>query len=160
MLFRSPQDPFMSSQVQQSLPSPRTPRRIPRGPDQDFFPHSPSKAPSEQQLKALHEHIQAVYGSSGQVFINILPTPITTPQKPTPLASHRSLEMALMPTSFGNMSDINLEPSSRAMTFDLDNPEADMGYESSSYYTSDALSPSPLSSPDRKSTRLNSSHWE
>jgi regulatory protein SWI5 len=99
----------------------------------------------------LHKHIQSVYGSFGQVFINILPTPTATPQKPSQLASHAPVDPQLLPTNFADLSDINLEATTSAMTFDFDNPDADMGYESSSYYTSDALSPSPMSSPRQKS---------
>lgn len=145
-----PQEPFLQSPVQQSLPSPRTPHRMHRGqsPPQ---PLSPSKPPTAQQLKELHEHIQSVYGSSGQVFINILPTPTATPQKPSQLPTHDTLDTAPMPSCFNDMADINLEPTSSAMTFDFENPDTDMGYESSSYYTSDAHSPSPMSSPRQKS---------
>ncbi|KAF2195495.1 BTE binding protein 4 [Zopfia rhizophila CBS 207.26] len=149
-----PQDTFLQSPVQQSLPSPRTPHRMLRGQSPTQAPVSPSKPPTEQQLKDLHEHIQSVYGNCGQVFINILPTPTATPQKPAQLSSHEPLDTAPMPSNFSDMADINLEPSASAMAFDFDNPESDMGYESSSYYTSDALSPSPTSSPHQKSVRM------
>ncbi|KAF2876787.1 BTE binding protein 4 [Massariosphaeria phaeospora] len=148
-----PHDTFLRSPVLQSLPSPQTPHRTlrPQSPQQ---PSSPSKPPTNQQLKELHEHIQSVYGSCGQVFINILPTPTATPQKPAQLQCFEPLETAPLPPNFSDMADINLEPTSSAMTFDFDNPDADMGYESSSYYTSDALSPSPLSSPHQKSVQM------
>lgn len=142
---------FLRSPVQTSLPSPRTPRRTLRLQSPQQPPHSPSKPPTDQQLKELHEHIQSVYGSCGQVFINILPTPTATPQKSVQLHSHDPLTAAAQPSNFTDMTDINLEPTSSAMTFDFENPDADMGYESSSYYTSDALSPSPISSPNQKS---------
>jgi regulatory protein SWI5 len=145
-----PQDSFLASPVQISPITPRTPRRTLRAQSPQQPPSSPSKPPTEQQLKELHEHIQSVYGSCGQVFINILPTPTATPQKPAQLPSHESFGATLQHPSFSAMGDINLEPTSRAMTFDFDNPDADMGYESSSYYTSDALSPSPVSSPQQK----------
>lgn len=147
------QDTFLQSPVQNSLPSPRTPRRTlhPQSPHQP--PLSPSKPPTDQQLKELHEHIQSVYGSCGQVFINILPTPTATPRKPVQLPSHEPLRAIAQPPSFTEMIDINLEPTSSAMTFDFENPDVDMGYESSSYYTSDALSPSPISSPHQKSSK-------
>jgi regulatory protein SWI5 len=150
------QDAFLRSPVQQSqqsLTSPRTPHRSLRGqsPQQ---PSSPTKPPTEEQMKELQEHIQSVYGSYGQVFINILPTPTATPQKPAQLPSHVQLEAAPLPPVFTDMSNINFEPTSSAMTFDFDNPDADMGYESSSYYTSDALSPSPMSSPHQKTVQM------
>ncbi|KAF2267415.1 hypothetical protein CC78DRAFT_577128 [Lojkania enalia] len=149
-----PQQTLVQSPVQQSLPSPRTPRRSLRGQSPQQPPLSPTKPPTEQQLKELHEHIQSVYGSCGQVFINILPTPTATPQKPTHLPSYEPLDTAPLPPNFIDMPDINLKPSSSAMTLDFDNPDADMGYESSSYYTSDALSPSPTSSPQQKAVQM------
>ncbi|KAF2649384.1 hypothetical protein K491DRAFT_668999 [Lophiostoma macrostomum CBS 122681] len=145
------QEPFLRSPVQQSLPSPRTPVRTLRAQSPAQVPISPSKVPTEQQSKALQEHIQAIYGSSAQVFINILPTPTATPQKPAQLPSHEPFNAAPMPPNFKDIADINFEPTSSAMTFDFENPDADMGYESSSYYTSDALSPSPISSPHQRS---------
>ncbi|KAF2032077.1 hypothetical protein EK21DRAFT_61748 [Setomelanomma holmii] len=132
---------------QNSTPAARTLRA--QSPQQPLL--SPSKAPTEQQLKDLQDHIQSVYGSCGQVFINILPTPTATPQKPTQLPSHDALNTITQAPNFSQVADINFEPTSSAMTFDFDNPDVDMGYESSSYYTSDALSPSPTSSPQQKS---------
>ncbi|KAF2850249.1 BTE binding protein-like protein 4 [Plenodomus tracheiphilus IPT5] len=144
------QDAFSRSPVQTSLPSPRTPHQSLRAQSPQQPPLSPSKPPTEQQLKDLREHIQSVYGSCGQVFINILPTPTATPQKPAHLPSHEPLTAITQPPNFTDMCDLNFEPTSSAMTFDFENPEVDMGYESSSYYTSDALSPSPMSSPTRE----------
>ena len=148
------QESFIQSPVQQqSLPSPRTPHRTLRAQSPTQPPSSPSKPPTEQQLEDLHKHIQSVYGSCGQVFINILPTPTATPQKSTQLPSHSPLDAEPMPPNFSAMADINFEPTSSAMTFDFENPDMDMGYESSSYYTSDALSPSPITSPRQKSVQ-------
>lgn len=150
-----PKDALLRSPVQATVPSPRTPRRIlraqsPQQPQVSQPPSSPSKAPTEQELQALHEHIQSVYGNCGQVFINILPTPTATPQKSTQLRSHQPLHAICHAPNLNSVADINLEPTSSAMTFDFDNPDIDMGYESSSYYTSDALSPSPISSPHQR----------
>ncbi|KAF2200839.1 hypothetical protein GQ43DRAFT_417147 [Delitschia confertaspora ATCC 74209] len=145
-----PQDPFMQSPVhQQSLPSPRTPHRttVPPSPSRS---HSPSKPPTEQQLKELHEHIQSVYGSCGQVFINILPTPTATPQKPVRMPSNDALDTPAMPSSFSDMAEISLDPPAH-FNIDFEHQDNEIGYESSSYYTSDALSPSPGSSPEHKS---------
>ncbi|KAJ4405011.1 Metallothionein expression activator [Didymella pomorum] len=117
-------------------------------------PYQQEHAPTEQQLKDLHEHIQSVYGSCGQVFINILPTPnvaaapqAVIPEKPAQLPSHQSFGMAPHPTNFNDMADINLRPTSRSMGFDYEHPDHD-GYESpgSVYYGSD-VSPSPQASP-------------
>ncbi|KAF1937863.1 BTE binding protein 4 [Clathrospora elynae] len=148
-----PQDTFLRSPVQTSLPSPRTPHRTLCAQSPQQPPSSPSKPPTDQQLKDLREHIQSVYGSCGQVFINILPTPTATPQKPAQLLSHEPLSAAPQVPNFTDLTDINFEPTSSAMTFDFENPDVDMGYESSSYYTSDARSPSPISSPQHKSVR-------
>lgn len=147
-----PHESFMPPSVHrtQSLPSPRTPQQTARGPSSPQALSSPIKPPSEEQVQELHKHIQSVYGSFGQVFINILPTPTATPQKSSQLASHAPVDPALMPTSFADLGNINLEATASAMTFDFDNPEVDLGYESSSYYTSDALSPSPTLSPRQK----------
>lgn len=110
------------------------------------------KPPTEQQLKELHDHIHSVYGSFGQVFVNILPTPVATPQKQAQLPSHEPLDTAPMPSNFSDIAEINLDPLGNDLNFNFENPESDMGYESSSYYTSDALSPSP-SSTQQKSSR-------
>ncbi|KAF1963440.1 hypothetical protein CC80DRAFT_433050 [Byssothecium circinans] len=148
-----PHGPFLQSPVQISPQSPRTPHRTLRPQSPQRPPLSPTKAPSDRQLKELQDHIQSVYGSCGQVFINILPTPTTTPQKPTQLPSHELLDSAPLPPNFTNLENIDLQPTSSAMTFDFENPDMDLGYDSSSYYTSDALSPSPTSSPHQKSSR-------
>ncbi|KAF2273905.1 uncharacterized protein EI97DRAFT_138219 [Westerdykella ornata] len=154
------QDAFVPSPVQQSLPSPRTPHRslnhdrsqkhLSQTPQR--LPQSPTKTPSEEEVKELQRHIQSVYGSYAQVFINILPTPAATPQKPSRLANQLSAEPlpALMSSNFGDITTVNLEPTPSAMTFDFENPDAEVEYDSSSYYTSDALSPSPASSPRQK----------
>jgi len=144
------QDAFLRSPVQTSLPSPRTPARNIRQQSPQQPSLSPPKAPTEQQLKDLREHIQSVYGSCGQVFINILPTPTATPQKPPHGADHERLDSAPLAPPFTDIADINLQPTASAMTFDFENPDVDLGYESSSYYTSDAVSPSPISSPHQK----------
>ncbi|KAI2482342.1 Zn-finger protein [Pyrenophora tritici-repentis] len=148
-----PQDTFLASPVQLSPSTPRSPRRINRVQSPQQPPCSPSKPPTEQQLKELHEHIQSVYGSCGQVFINILPTPTATPQKAVQLPSHESFVAAPQSSGFTALNEVNLKPTSKAMTFDFEHPEVDMGYESSSYYTSDALSPSPASSPQRENVQ-------
>ncbi|KAF2807598.1 uncharacterized protein BDZ99DRAFT_61276 [Mytilinidion resinicola] len=142
---------YLHSSEQQYPPSPQTPHR-------SLHQQQPAQPqpPTEQQLKELHEHISKVYGSYGQVFVNILPTPITTPQKPARLPSHEPLDTAPMPSNLSDMAEINLDPpTGTELNFTFENPESDMGYESSSYYTSDALSPgrSPCSSPRQKSTK-------
>lgn len=149
-----PQDPFLHSPVQLSprCRSPRSPFYPSRATSPHSRPQSPPKAPTEQQLKDLHEHIQSVYGSCGQVFINILPTPnvapapqAVIPEKPAQLPSHQSFGMAPHPTNFNDVADINLRPTSRSMAFDFES-DNDAGYESPGYYTSD-VSPSPQASP-------------
>ncbi|OCK79391.1 hypothetical protein K432DRAFT_69664 [Lepidopterella palustris CBS 459.81] len=145
-----PQYDFSQPSPQSHLPpSPRTPQRSLHQQPQPSVP----VPPTEQQLKELHDHIHSVYGQYGQVFVNILPTPIATPTKPARLPSHEPLDTAPMPSNFSDMAEITLEPPGSELNFTFENPESDMGYESSSYYTSDALSPgrSPCSSPQQKS---------
>ncbi|USP77537.1 hypothetical protein yc1106_04811 [Curvularia clavata] len=149
-----PRETFLASPVQITSSTPRTPQRMNRVQSPKQLTSSPSKPPTEQQLKELHEHIQSVYGSCGQVFINILPTPTSTPQKSAQLPSHESFGTNALSSGFHAMTEINLEPNSKAMTFDFENPEVDLGYDSSSYYTSDALSPSPVSSPRQNSAQV------
>ncbi|KAF2747168.1 hypothetical protein M011DRAFT_65413 [Sporormia fimetaria CBS 119925] len=166
---------FMPSPVQfrQSPSSPRTPHRPLRARTNSHFstpqlthtPHltqtpqltqTPAQQPSQEAVQKLHEHIQSVYGSHAQVFINILPTPEATPQKPAPLPSQAHVDRMspVMSPNFSTLGDINLAPTRSAMTFDLDNPDLDAGYDSSSAYTSDTLSPSPASSPRQRPTYI------
>ncbi|CAI6335093.1 unnamed protein product [Periconia digitata] len=143
-----PQDTFSQSSVHTSLPSPRTPHRMLRNQSpKHSFPNSPTKTPSAKELEELKEHIQSVYGSNGPVFINIQLPPTQTPQKQPQVPS---FEQTPLSTDFSSMANINFEPTSSAMTFDFDHPDVDFGYESSSNYTSDALSPSPISSPHQR----------
>lgn len=97
-----------------------------------------------------------MYGSCGQVFINILPTPASpgilpsptgVPQKSSRLSHHESLEPS---PNFNEMPNISLAPTRSVMPFDLENHDTDGGYESSTYYTSPNHSPSPRSSPRQK----------
>lgn len=110
-----------------------------------------SPQPSPQQIQDLEQHIKSVYGSYGTVYVNILPTPQPTPQKPAPVAKSEDLGFAPMPTHFDDLPEINLEPSvgdnGLGLDYKLEIPESDIGYESS--YYSEALSPgrSPSSSP-------------
>ncbi|OAG03629.1 uncharacterized protein CC84DRAFT_1123023 [Paraphaeosphaeria sporulosa] len=151
-----PQQPFLRSPVQ-SLPSPRTPHRTLRPQSPPRPSHSPSRAPNsptkaivDQRIKDLQEDVLAVYGPNANLFIT-LPTPNATPQKPAQIAPQEQLQPAALAPSFSDLADIKFSPSSNAMAFNFENLDYDMGYESSSYYTSDALSPSPISSPNQKS---------
>jgi regulatory protein SWI5 len=152
-----PQRPLLRSPVQTSLPSPRTPHPTlrPHSPQRSSHspqraPNSPTKALVDQRIKDLQEDVLAVYGPNANLFIT-LPTPNATPQKPAQPALQEQLETAALAPSFSDLADINFHPSSNAMAFNFENLDYDMGYESSSYYTSDALSPSPISSPNQKS---------
>lgn len=117
------------------------------------YPQTPTKRqPSEQEITDLKKHIASVYGGYGTVFVNILPTPVATPQKPAPLPEN--LDLAPMPSSFNDVNEISLDlpPLDHGLSFNFENPESDLGYESS-YYSSEALSPgrSPTLSPEQKS---------
>lgn len=151
-----PQRPFLGSPVQTSLPSPRTPHRNirPQSPSRSSHspqraPHSPTKAIVDQRIKDLQEDVLAVYGPNANLFIT-LPTPTATPQKPAQPANQEQCESAAFPPSFSDLAEIKLQPTSNALAFNFESLDYDMGYESSSYYTSDALSPSPISSPNQK----------
>ncbi|KAL1593897.1 Metallothionein expression activator [Paraconiothyrium brasiliense] len=152
-----PQRSLMRSPVQTSLPSPRTPHRTLRPQSPPRPPHSPHRAPNspskavvDQRIKDLQEDVLAVYGPNANLFIT-LPTPTATPQKAAQPALLQQLESAVLAPRFSDLADINLQPNSNAMTFNFESLDYDMGYESSSYYTSDALSPSPTASPHQKS---------
>lgn len=152
-----PQRPLSRPSVQTSLPSPRTPQRTlrPQSPLRPSHspvraPNSPTKAIVDQRIKDLQEDVLAVYGPNANLFIT-LPTPTATPQKAAQPSSQEQYEPTPLAPPFSNFADINFEPNSNAMPFNFENLDYDMGYESSSYYTSDALSPSPTSSPRQKS---------
>lgn len=126
----------------QPLPQPTTPTF--QQPEPQF--HSqPSPQPSERQVKELKDHIKSVYGAYGTVYVNILPTPITTPQKQPPLPPPDNVDIAPMPT-LHEIGEYKLEPT----PFSFEKPERDNGYESS-YYSSD-FSPqhSPYASPQQQ----------
>ncbi|KAF1973309.1 hypothetical protein BU23DRAFT_506845 [Bimuria novae-zelandiae CBS 107.79] len=153
-----PQRPLSRHSVQTSLPSPQTPHRTVRpqsplrpSPSPVRAPNSPTKELVDQRIKDLQEDLLAVYGPNANLFIN-LPTPTATPQKPAQPSTQEQREPAPYPPNFADFADMNLQPSSNAMTFDFESFDYGMGYESSSCYTSDALSPSPtLLSPQQKS---------
>lgn len=143
--------------VQTSLPSPRTPHRTlrPQSPLRSSHspvraPHSPSKELVDQRIKDLQQDVLAVYGPNANLFIN-LPTPTGTPQKQAQPVVQEQCQSRSIEQSFSDFASMNLQPSSNALAFNFETLDYDMGYESSSHYTSDALSPSPTLSPRSKS---------
>ena len=91
-------------QQQHLLPSPQTPHR------QNFTPSpqmsqgqfGPAPAHYEEAVKKLKESVEAVYGPGSNVFINILPTPVATPQKRALTAPPQQMDSAPIPLDFDN----------------------------------------------------------
>lgn len=147
---------FSRPSVQTSLPSPRTPHRVlrPQSPlrysqSPVRTPHSPSKELVDQRIKDLQQDVLAVYGPNANLFIT-LPTPTVTPQKQAQVQTQEQCQPASLEQSFSEITGINLQPNSNALAFNFESLDYDIGYESSSHYTSDALSPSPILSPRQK----------
>lgn len=93
----------------------------PTNPSGPFSRHQPTM----QQLNALEEHIKSVYG--GGVQINILPTPIPTPQKRLSMAVD-GIDMTPTPT---NPADLHLDPTMvNDFKYELQNSPDGSGYDS------------------------------
>jgi regulatory protein SWI5 len=90
--------------------------------------------PTMQQIDNLTKHIQSVYGHLGEVQINILPTPVSTPQKRSSVAIMENVDMGAIPLDF-DVSKHQLTPSLGGADFKLNltSPDAEPGYESSFY---------------------------
>ena len=151
-----PQRSLSRSSVQTSLPSPRTPHRVlrPQSPLRHSqspvrTPRSPSKELVDQRIKDLQQDVLAVYGPNANLFIT-LPTPTATPQKPAQAQPQEQCQTPSLEQSFSELAGINLQPNSNGLPFNFESLDYDIGYESSSHYTSDALSPSPILSPRQK----------
>jgi regulatory protein SWI5 len=94
-------------------------------------------------VRKLKESVEAVYGPGSNVFINILPTPVATPQKRTSQAPMSQIDTVPIPLDFGAADALGLEPSNSTQSFDFHNsPEG-------SYYSPVGNSPahSPWHSP-------------
>lgn len=134
-------------QLQHSVQVAQQHRPAQPGPQLSQRPQTPptdqQSQPSEQQLKELEQHIKQIYGAYGTVYVNILPTPVTTPQKPRQ-GSPEKLDLAPMPM-LEEINEVNLDPPGT-------HHSSDNGYESS-VYASDMLSPgrSPTVSPLQQS---------
>ncbi|KAL1646417.1 Metallothionein expression activator [Diplodia intermedia] len=120
------------------------------------MPTEPRPSQSDSQLKELEQHIRAVYGAHAQVKVSIVPSPVPSPQRASPMVPPMDhLDLAPMPSSFSDACEITLQPPPEdqgfAMNFNSRN-ESDNGYESS-FYSSDAISPgcSPTASPRPRS---------
>jgi len=99
----------------------------------------------EEAVKKLKESVEAVYGPGSNVYINILPTPIATPQKRASMAPPHQLDTTPIPLDFDAVDGLGLDPATSAQCFDFhDSPEG-------SYYSPGAMSPahSPYYSPQQ-----------
>ncbi|KAB2580022.1 Cell wall transcription factor ACE2 [Lasiodiplodia theobromae] len=122
-------------------------------PQSSSHPHHPSV----QQLKELEQHIRAVYGAHAQVKVSIVPSPVPSSQRNSPMVPPPMdhLDLAPMPSSFSDACEITLQPPPEDQGFAINfnsHHESDNGYESS-FYSSDAISPgcSPTASPRPRS---------
>ncbi|KAK3207854.1 hypothetical protein GRF29_96g643920 [Pseudopithomyces chartarum] len=109
----------------------------------------PSRDPQYRPLSHHRQDVLAVYGPNANLFIT-LPTPTVTPQKQAQVQTQEQCQPASLEQSFSEITGINLQPNSNALAFNFESLDYDIGYESSSHYTSDALSPSPILSPRQK----------
>lgn len=67
----------------------------------------------EEAVQKLKESVEAVYGPGSNVFINILPTPVATPQKRALTAPPQQMDSAPIPFEFGNDGlGLNMEQNS------------------------------------------------
>jgi regulatory protein SWI5 len=91
--------------------------------------------PTMQQINALEEHIKSVYGHMGEVHINILPTPVPTPQKRASAAVVENMDVSPIPLKFDSAPELHLDPTlvSGDLKFNLHSPSMDPGYESPFY---------------------------
>ncbi|KAF2402576.1 hypothetical protein EJ06DRAFT_555187 [Trichodelitschia bisporula] len=122
------------------LPSPTTPRasrltaspQLSQGPQ--FAPPPPNHLSGrcEEALQKLKESIDSVYGPGNNVFINILPTPVATPQKRPSASQPPKLDVAPIPLDFPD--SLSLEPPG-STAFDFDETP------SLSHYSPTAMSP-------------------
>jgi regulatory protein SWI5 len=87
-----------------------------------------------QQINALEEHIKSVYGHMGEVHINILPSPVPTPQKQPP-GSVENHDVSPIPMNFDRAPELHLDPSLISGEFKptFHSPTLDQGYESPFY---------------------------
>jgi regulatory protein SWI5 len=95
------------------------------------MPEVHTSAPTQRQIDDLELHIKSVYGQFGDVYINILPTPVATPQKRASVAPAENIEVSPLPLTF-DPSEVHLDPSlvEQDFKFPLQSPHSDHGYES------------------------------
>lgn len=138
---------YIPHQQPHLLASPQTPHRQTFTPSpqmaQGQFGQSSAPAHYEEAVKKLRESVEAVYGPGSNVFINILPTPVATPQKRATTAPPQQMDSAPIPLDFGNDSlGLGMEQSNSSQGFEHHSPEG-------SYYSPGYGSPahSPYHSP-------------
>ncbi|QDS71727.1 hypothetical protein FKW77_008702 [Venturia effusa] len=130
------------------FPQQSQPLQPPESPHQTRFTSSPQipqhsqchqdqqlQGPCDEAVRKLKESVEAVYGPGSNVFINILPTPIATPQKRASQAPMSQIDPAPIPLDFGAADNLGLEPSNSNHGFEFHNsPEG-------SYYSPVGNSP-------------------
>jgi regulatory protein SWI5 len=100
----------------------------------------------EEAVKKLKESVEAVYGPGSNVYINILPTPVATPQKRTSIAQGQQIDSTPMPLDFETANGLGLDAATNAQCFDFH------GSPEGSYYSPGNMSPahSPYYSPQQQ----------
>lgn len=138
---------FEFPQQSRPLPSPQSPHQTrftnsPQIPQHSQFHQGQQlQGPCDEAVRKLKESVEAVYGPGSNVFINILPTPVATPQKRTSQAPMSQVDPAPIPLDFGAADSLGLEPSNSSQAFEFHNsPEG-------SYYSPDH---SPWHSPNQQ----------
>jgi regulatory protein SWI5 len=128
-LHHSPEHPStptieMHPPPQQHLfPSPQTPHRQNFTPSpqlaQGSFSPAPAPAHYEEAVQKLKDSVEALYGPGSNVFINILPTPVATPQKRALTAPPQQMDSAPIPLDFGNDGlNLGMEHSNSSQGFE------------------------------------------
>lgn len=133
------------------LPSPQTPHRqhftpSPQPSQGGFAPAPALSGPCEEAVKKLKESVEAVYGPGSNVFINILPTPVATPQKRASTAPLQQIDATAVPLDFNDGFGLGLQQSNSSQGFEPHNsPEG-------SFYSPGFGSPahSPYCSPHQQ----------
>ncbi|KIW05465.1 hypothetical protein, variant 2 [Verruconis gallopava] len=137
---------------QHLLSSPKTPHRQRFSPSPQpiqgpFGPTPALSGPCEEAVKKLKESVEAVYGPGSNVFINILPTPVATPQKRASTVPLQHIDTTPIPFGFGNDGlGLGMEQSNSSQGYEPQHSPA------GSFYSTGFGSPtrSPYHSPQQQ----------